>query len=69
MTKYELDEAYAEESDDKKDDNTKSGKLGFNRFMIEDVRAVGRKRLEKANVRATRNGEREQRDVVEPTQP
>ena len=58
-TEYELDKVEAEESDDKKDDNKKSGKLGFNRFMIEDVRAMRRKRPEKANMRATRNGARE----------
>ena len=50
----ELDEP--EESDKKKDDDKISNKLGYSRFMIEDVWAIGTKRLLKANLKETRRG-------------
>ena len=36
----------------------RSKKLGFNRFMLENPWEIGRLRLEKANLKATREGAR-----------
>ena len=44
--------------DTRKGDDSISKKLGYNRFMIEDVWKVGRERLKKANVKKVRNDAR-----------
>ena len=42
------------EDDSRKGDNAISKKLGYNRFMVENVWKIGRERLEKANVKKVR---------------
>ena len=51
-----LDDDGRRAGDKKKDDDKLSNKLGYSRFMIEDVWTIGTKRLLKAKLKETRRG-------------